>query len=179
VTDQTRGVLSSIDAALEGWHGHDGTVSGDAMRWAPERPTAGQDHVPGYTAAHRYFDARGARADLVILDEPGRPPSLPSVNELREVLTGHPVEPRPLVLIKRRFALQVEFSAAMGIDNSYAVQRWQEAVEEAGGRPLGWPIVTVADGWLTADIQRGLVTVSGMALITEELAIRLDAECEG
>lgn len=46
--------LSAIDAAIEGWNGYDGTVSPDAMRWAPEQPER-QWH--------------GARATLTILDE--------------------------------------------------------------------------------------------------------------
>lgn len=46
--------LSAIDAAIEGWNGHDGTVSDDAMRWAPEAPER---------------EWRGAEPSITITDE--------------------------------------------------------------------------------------------------------------
>lgn len=46
--------LSAIDAAIEGWNGYDGTVSPDAMRWAPEAPQA---------------EWRGAEPSITIIDE--------------------------------------------------------------------------------------------------------------
>ena len=49
--------LSAIDAAIEGWNGYDGTVSDDAMRWAPEPPEPPERR------------RRGAEPTLMIRDE--------------------------------------------------------------------------------------------------------------
>lgn len=46
--------LSAIDAAIEGWNGYDGTVSPDAMRWAPEAPEP---------------EWRGTEPSITIIDE--------------------------------------------------------------------------------------------------------------
>jgi len=53
VTDPDE-TLSAIDAAIEGWNGYDGTVSPDAMRWAPEAPEP---------------EWRGAEPSITIIDE--------------------------------------------------------------------------------------------------------------
>ncbi len=45
MSEQTDDVLADIDAALEGWHGRDASISPDAMRWAPE-PPAGEPRQP-------------------------------------------------------------------------------------------------------------------------------------
>jgi hypothetical protein len=80
----------------------------------------------------------------------------------------------PLILVKRRFTIELQATAEIGEWRAPFVERWRESLEEAGGRPFADP--SVQFGPVRSDTMQRQVRVTGMALITPGLADRLDAE---